>query len=91
MGEPYWRPFYCVSVRLARECNCADCPLRESFGFARFAPLQICGLGCALVGFVGEIGKHRGASRGATQELRTIKGVRRQTYAANCAGCLSGL
>lgn len=91
MGGTLSAAFYCVSVRLARECNCADCPLRESFGFARFAPLRIRSLGCALVGFVGEIGKRRGASRGATQELRTIKGVRRQTYAVNCAGCLSGL
>lgn len=29
--------------------------------------------------------------RGATQESQTTKGVRLQTYAKNCAGCLSGL
>lgn len=69
MEELHRRPSFRVGIRLAWKCNWADRRSCGSFGYARFALLRVCSLDCVLVGFVGEIGKRRGASRGATQEL----------------------
>lgn len=52
--------------RIARSCGSRD--LTDCLAM-RGSRLRVCSLDCVLVGFVGEVGKRRGASRGATQEL----------------------